>query len=124
MRITLATLLIAIFIVSSFFSATFSQERPPVSSILITGGTVIDGSGSPGRRADVRLVGNTIKEIGNLKPNGNDRVIEARGLVVAPGFIDIHNHSDRGLDREPTANSQIQQGITTLAIGADGSSPV
>jgi N-acyl-D-amino-acid deacylase len=123
MRIKLATLLITILIGSAFSSFTFSQERNQASSILITGGTVIDGSGTLGRRADLRIVGDTIKEIGNLKAKPNERVIEARGMVVAPGFIDIHNHSDRGLDREPTANSQILQGITTLAVGADGGSP-
>ncbi len=124
MQVKLATLLIIILLVPAISPFAIAQEPSQQPSILIVNGTVVDGSGAPGRRADVRLVGNTIKEIGRLKPKPNERVIEARGMVVAPGFIDIHNHSDRGLDREPTAGSQIMQGITTLAIGADGGSPV
>jgi len=50
-------------------------------------------------------------------------VIEARGLVVAPGFVDIHNHSDRGFANDPAARSQILQGLTTIAVGPDGGSP-
>ncbi|MEW6131132.1 MAG: D-aminoacylase [Acidobacteriota bacterium] len=123
MRIKFIMLLVAVLIVSSIHPLSFSQAQNQTGSILIVGGTVIDGSGAPARRVDVRIVGDTIKAIGNLKPLPNERVVDARGMVVAPGFIDIHNHSDRGLDREPTANSQILQGITTLAVGADGGSP-
>lgn len=108
---------------SSLMPAAFAQTAAVPQTILIAGGLVIDGSGAPARRLDVRISGNLIKAIGHLKPLPNERVIDARGMVVAPGFIDIHNHSDRGLDREPTANSQILQGITTLAVGADGGSP-
>lgn len=92
-------------------------------SLLIRGGTVIDGSGGKARRADVRLSGEKIVEIGRLKQNPGEEVIEAAGLVVAPGFIDIHNHSEEGLVSDPRAQSQILQGITTLAIGPDGGSP-
>ncbi|MFN7944080.1 MAG: D-aminoacylase [Blastocatellia bacterium] len=91
--------------------------------MLIKGGTVIDGSGGPARRADVRLTGDRIAEIGSLKPRPGERVIEAKGLTIAPGFIDLHNHSERGLDNEPAARSQVLQGITTLAVGPDGGSP-
>ena len=93
------------------------------ASVLIKGGMVIDGSGSAARRADVRITGDRIAEIGLLKPRPGERVIEAKGLTVAPGFIDLHNHSERGLDTEPAARSQVLQGITTLAVGPDGGSP-
>jgi N-acyl-D-amino-acid deacylase len=92
-------------------------------SFLIRGGTVIDGTGSKARRADVRIVNERITAIGKLKPQANERIIDATGLIVAPGFVDVHNHSERGLLREPTARSQILQGITTLAVGPDGDSP-
>jgi N-acyl-D-amino-acid deacylase len=92
-------------------------------SILITNGKVIDGTGTKANGVSLRIVGDTITEIGKLKPKPNERVINARGNVVAPGFIDIHNHSETGLERQPTADSQILQGITTLAVGPDGSSP-
>ena len=93
------------------------------NSILITGGNVIDGSGAKSKRADVRITGDRIEAIGKLQPLPNEKIIDARKLVIAPGFIDIHNHSERGLEKQPTADSQILQGITTLAVGPDGSSP-
>lgn len=92
-------------------------------SVLIAGGTLIDGSGARRREVDIRIVGDRIKQIGKLKPLAGERVIEARGLIVAPGFIDIHNHSERGFANGPNAKSQVLQGITTLAIGPDGGSP-
>jgi N-acyl-D-amino-acid deacylase len=107
--------------VAALAAASSQNEKP--NSILIAGGTLIDGSGGPRRAADVRIVGDTIKEVGKLKAQSGERVIEARGLVVAPGFVDIHNHSDRGFANDPTARSQILQGITTIAVGPDGGSP-
>jgi N-acyl-D-aspartate/D-glutamate deacylase len=55
---------------------------------------MLDGTGAKAKRADLRIAGDTIIEIGKLKPQPNERVIDARGHVVAPGFIDIHNHSE------------------------------
>lgn len=101
----------------------FALGNQPAESILITGGLLVDGSGSAGRRVDVRIEGSTISEVGILKPRPFERVIDAKGRVVAPGFIDLHNHSESGLLRDQTARSQTLQGITTLAVGPDGSSP-
>lgn len=95
----------------------------PTPSLLIAGGVIVDGSGMRGRQANVRITGDHISAIGKLEPQPGERVIDARGLVVAPGFVDIHNHSERGLITEPAARSQILQGITTLAVGPDGGSP-
>jgi len=92
-------------------------------SLLIRGARIADGTGGPLRPADVRITGDTITAVGRLVPKPGERVIRADGLVLAPGFIDIHNHSTRGLSRERFAASQVSQGITTLAIGADGESP-
>lgn len=118
--------LISLLVILSLLPATIalsqqSSIQPP--SILLSGGIVIDGTGTKRRLADVRIVGDRIKEIGKLKPQSGEQVIDAKGLIVAPGFIDVHNHSEQGLFREPDAKSQILQGITTLAIGPDGSSP-
>lgn len=88
--------------------------------VLIEDGLVIDGSGKPGRVQDVRLSGGRIYEIGQLKPKPGETRVNARGLVVAPGFIDAHSHADWGIDKEPTALSQITQGITTAVVGVDG----
>src|SRR5262249_30053869 len=119
---TILSLLPALFIAITPALALQSKQTN-TASILIRGGMLIDGSGSPARRADVRIVGDKIAEIGQLKPQADERIIDVKGLGVAPGFIDIHNHSERGLNDDPTARSQILQGITTLAIGPDGSSP-
>ena len=100
-----------------------SASKKQRSSLLIVGGTVIDGTGARRRVADVRIVGDQISAIGKLKPLAGERVIDAHNQIVAPGFVDIHNHSARGLLTEPQAKSQILQGITTLAVGPDGDSP-
>ena len=101
-----------------------AQSAPPSTRLLIRGGLLVDGSGEPGRVADLRIVGDQIVEVATrLRPRPGETILEAKGLVVAPGFIDIHNHSERGLAEDPTARSQILQGITTLAVGPDGNSP-
>jgi N-acyl-D-amino-acid deacylase len=61
-------------------------------------------------------------EVGDLKPTPGERVIGAAGLVLAPGFIDVHNHSDHGFASGPAAVTQVSQGITTLVVGVDGAS--
>jgi N-acyl-D-amino-acid deacylase len=100
------------------------RSAPTATRMLIRGGLVVDGSGEPARSADLRILGDQIVEIApRLRPRAGESILEAKGLVVAPGFIDIHNHSERGLSEDPTARSQILQGITTLAVGPDGGSP-
>src|SRR5947209_11695267 len=84
----------------------------------IVNGDVADGTGAPLRRANVRIVNERIADVGpNVKPSPGDTVIDAAGMVVAPGFIDIHNHSADGLSKEPAAASQVAQGITTVVVG-------
>src|SRR5258706_2286509 len=93
-------------------------------AITIAGGDVADGTGAPLRRANVRIVNDRIAAVGpNVTPLPGDAVVDAKGLVVAPGFIDIHNHSGGELANEPGAASQVAQGITTVVVGPDGSSP-
>lgn len=87
---------------------------------LISGGLLVDGSGANPRIADVRIVGDKIVAIGKLKAVSGDTVIQAKGLVVAPGFIDAHSHALGGIEKEPTAISQLMQGITTAVAGQDG----
>ena len=96
-----------------------SQPR----SFVIVGAQVADGTGAPLRRADVRVEGESIAAMGEVAPRPGEPVVDGRGLVLAPGFIDVHNHSTEGLEREPDALTQVSQGITTLAVGQDGSSP-
>ena len=88
--------------------------------ILIRGGAVIDGSGAPALEADVAIAGGRIAAIAPTLEVDAARVIDARGLVVAPGFIDIKTHSDWTLPLNPKAESKIRQGVTTEVIGHCG----
>lgn len=95
-------------------------------TIVILGATLIDGSGrAPIKDSVVVIRGDSIVAVGRrnqVKVPRDARVIDARGMVVAPGFIDAHNHSDRGFATDPSAASQVSQGITTVVIGQDGGS--
>ena len=88
--------------------------------ILIRGGLVIDGSGRPGEIADVALRGRRIAAVGRSLPAGSARTIDAEGLAVAPGFIDIKTHSDFTLPINPKAESKVRQGVTTEIVGHCG----
>ena len=88
--------------------------------ILIRGGLVIDGSGRPGEFGDVGIRGAQITAVGRSLPNGWAKVIDAEGLAVTPGFIDIKTHSDFTLPINPKAESKVRQGVTTEIIGHCG----
>ncbi len=90
--------------------------------ILIKGGTVIDGTGSPRKLADVAIQGDRITAIEPLPQAEAEQVIDATGMVVAPGFIDMHSHGDFRLPFLPTADSKVHQGITLEVVGNCGSS--
>jgi N-acyl-D-amino-acid deacylase len=95
----------------------------PAAGILVRHGLVVDGTGAPARAADVRIRGDVIVEVASgLRAGADERVIDADGLVVAPGFIDMHSHADGGLAEAPDAASQVRQGITTALVGQDGGS--
>lgn len=91
--------------------------------LLITGGTVVDGTGAARYRADVGIRAGKIAEIGDAGSATAAEMIDARGKIVSPGFIDMHTHSDRTLLADGTAQSAIRQGATTHVIGNCGSSP-
>ena len=91
--------------------------------LLIRGGRVVDGTGNPWLRADVAVRGDRIARIGHLPDADADRILDAGGLVVAPGFVDPHTHAVRGIFDVPTADNYLLQGVTTLTEGNDGSSP-
>ena len=88
--------------------------------ILIRGGSVFDGSGSAGKRGDVAIRGPRVAAIGDLAGASARQVIDAAGLAVAPGFIDIKTHSDFTLPINPRAESKVRQGVTTEIVGHCG----
>ena len=91
-----------------------------MDDILIKGGQVIDGTGAPSRAADVAIRAGRIAAIEANRAEGAERVIDAHGFVVTPGFIDIHTHSDFTLPLNPKAECKIRQGVTTEVVGNCG----
>lgn len=90
--------------------------------VLISGGAVFDGTGQTPRIADVALLAGRIAAIGPAIGDSARVIVDARGLAVAPGFVDIHSHADGSLFDDPRAESVIRQGITTVVVGKDGGS--
>ena len=107
----------------SSFSLLPLRSQQKRASLLILNAQVADGTGAPLRKANVRIALSHIVGIGDLAPEKGEPTLDAKGLVLAPGFIDIHNHSTDELQKDPLAETQIAQGITTLIAGADGDSP-
>jgi N-acyl-D-amino-acid deacylase len=90
--------------------------------LIVKDALVIDGSGRPGLRADVGVQGDTIQSIGSLGEAEAAESIDARGRVLAPGFIDVHTHADGWLLKMPNFESKTRQGFTTEVLMADGMS--
>ena len=91
-----------------------------MEDLLIRDGQVIDGNGTPARRADVAIRDGRITAVGDCEDREAQRGIDASGQIVAPGFIDIHTHSDFTLPLNPLAESKIRQGGTTEVVGNCG----
>src|SRR5713226_9198859 len=91
--------------------------------VVIRGGRILDGTGSPWRMGDVGIRNGKIVRVGRLGRARSEHSIDASGKYVAPGFIDIHTHSDIGILVEPTAECAVRQGVTTHVIGNCGDSP-
>ena len=89
---------------------------------LITNVSIVDGTGLPAYKGSVRIVNDRIGDLGDLHPFKGESVVDGKGYVLAPGFIDSHSHHERGLSKEPEGIAAISQGITTIVIGQDGSS--
>jgi len=88
--------------------------------VLVRGGLVVDGTGAPPFRGDLAVEDGKIAAVGDLDGAQADRVIEAGGRMVCPGFFDPHSHSDFTLLTVPTADSTVRQGVTTEVVGVDG----
>jgi N-acyl-D-amino-acid deacylase len=107
---------------SSVLAAPAVHARRRDVDLLIRGGQLLDGLGTEARALDVAITAGRVSAIGARLSDAAREEIDARGLVVAPGFVDIHSHADGSLYDDPRAESVIRQGITTIVCGADGSS--
>lgn len=91
------------------------------ASTLVEGARIVDGTGAPGVVQDLRMRDGIIVALGALAPEAGERVVDGTGLVLAPGFVDTHSHHDA--DGDPLRVAATSQGITTIVVGQDGSSP-
>ncbi len=114
---------IAVTLLFGILSATCPRAEKEPSGVVIVNARVIDGGGGPSRDVNVRIVGERIAAVGDFKPPASDEVIDARGLVLAPGFIDAHSHHEDGLLEMPEALAAVNQGVTTIVVGQDGRHP-
>src|SRR5262245_28473019 len=89
----------------------------PAYDLLIRNGRIVDGTGNPWFQGDVAIRGERIVAVGRVPKGTAKREIDAKGLVVAPGFIDMHSHSDYVLLEDGDAQSKIRQGVTTEVLG-------
>jgi N-acyl-D-amino-acid deacylase len=96
-------------------------KRQGAHDLVIRGGTVFAGPPNPATEGDVAITGDKITAMGRVAGRGTDE-IDARGLAVAPGFVDLHSHGDGSIEDDPRMESVVRQGITTIVCGQDGSS--
>lgn len=116
---------ILLLVLTVSFNAPLDADEGSVD-VLLKGGTLVDGTGSAGRPGDVALRDGKIVAIGDLKDVEAQWTIDCKGMVVCPGFIDLHNHSDRQIVKAETraAMNYVTQGCTTIVTGNCGSGPV
>jgi len=102
-----------------------NKNAPIQADIVLRGATLVDGTGRPGRVGDLAIRGDKIVAVGTFTVAGKPRVLDATGLVIAPGFIDLHTHSDTALTEKATSANlnYLMQGVTTAVTGNCGAGP-
>ncbi|MCA9068057.1 MAG: amidohydrolase family protein, partial [Planctomycetaceae bacterium] len=107
-------------------SGASALAEPIDADVLLQGGTIVDGTGKPGYPGDVAIKGNKIVGVGKLELGKVALTVDCKGLVIAPGFIDLHNHSDRQVIDPQTSGlvNYLTQGCTTIVTGNCGAGPV
>jgi N-acyl-D-amino-acid deacylase len=104
-------------VLSVLLGCAFLAAQTPAYDLIIRGGQIVDGTGNPWFAGDVGIRGDRIAAVGRLSGATAKREINARGLVVAPGFIDLHTHSDLPLIEDGNAESKVREGVTIDVIG-------
>jgi N-acyl-D-aspartate/D-glutamate deacylase len=101
-------------------------DSPVAADWVLQNGLIVDGTGEPGRLGDVAILGDRIVAVGAFTAAPTARVIDATGLVIAPGFIDLHTHSDDGMVKPKLRHNvnYLTQGVTTIVTGNCGSGPI
>jgi len=107
----------------SLFLIPFIALPALAENLVLVNGTIIDGTLKARFQGNVRIRDGKITEIGAFKPSAAETLLDVKGLIIAPGFIDLHNHSANAIKNDLGAVSQISQGITTAVLGSDGSGP-
>ena len=121
MRTRLMALCIAGLLAASVFSGSIGARQPPPFDVIIRGGTVYDGTGAPGRRADIGIRGDRIEGVGDLTGRPAGRTVNAAGLAVAPGFINMLSWSTDSLLVDGRSQGELRQGVTTQIFGEGNS---
>lgn len=111
--------LLLVFVLLKYQLQSQTKQTP---TTLIEHVWIVDGTGSPAIKGSVRISGNQILSIGNLKPIAGEMVVDGKEQYLSPGFIDSHSHHFGSLKKEPTGVAMTNQGITTIIIGQDGDS--
>jgi N-acyl-D-amino-acid deacylase len=104
----------------AFALSACSTDKAGPGGVVIVNARIIDGSGGPSRNVNVRMVDDRIATVGEFEPTVQDTLVDAMGLVLAPGFIDVHSHHEDGLLEMPEALAVVSQGVTTIVGGQDG----
>ena len=112
--------ILAILFIALLVLVACSPDATAPTGVVIVNARVVDGSGGPSQAVSVRIVGERIDKVGIFEPAEKDAVLDAQGLVLAPGFIDTHSHHEDGLLETPGALATVNQGVTTIAGGQDG----
>src|SRR5262245_34942407 len=118
---TLLMIALSVFVTTLSFDHR-AASAPAEFDLIISGGRVIDGTGNPWFKADVAVKDGRIAEIGRINPSRAARVIDAKELIVTPGFIDVHTHIENNIFDLPSAENFLRMGVTSVVTGNCGGS--